>query len=364
MNVALKQYFKLLRTSAVFWSFALTCYAIFRYLGLEEDLKMRGVQLPTSNIEINFGTIILIFIIIGAVLGVLYSTIEFYFEKRVSKRMSMGVALVFENIIAFFSTIIIATIFQIIVSNIFQIDLNIKSGWWIRDHSFWSLIVYIGLASFVYSLLKIATERFGPGVFIKILLGKYKKPLEEKRIFMFLDLKGSTTIAEQLGHLKYSQLLQDCFFDLNSIVLKYNAEIYQYVGDEAVLSWPYSKGITNNNCLNVFFAFQDKLLAKKDYYLKTYGLLPEFKSGLHGGKLMAAEIGFVKKELAYHGDVINTAARIQAECNVHQVNLLLSESLIKDLRLGKHQSSKIIGDILLKGKQQAIKIYTLTAGNI
>lgn len=361
MNTALKQYFKLLRTSVSFWSLALTCYAIFRYLGLEEDLKMRGVILSPSVLDINFGTIILIFILVGAALGMLYSSIEFFFEKRMSKRLSLGVALVLENLIAFIATIIIATIFQIIFSNIFQLDLNIKRGWWIKDHSFWALIVYIGFASFVYSLLKIATERFGPGVFIKILLGKYKKPLEEKRIFMFLDLKGSTTIAEQLGHLKYSQLLQDCFFDLNSIVLKYNAEIYQYVGDEAVLSWSYNKGITNNNCLKVFFAFQDKLYAKKAYYLNTYGLLPEFKSGLHGGKLMAAEIGFVKKELAYHGDVINTAARIQAECNIHQENLLLSESLLKDLRVGKQLTSKMIGDILLKGKQKTIKIYTLTS---
>lgn len=358
MNIALKQYFKLLKGATAFWSFALVCYAIFRYLGLEEDLQMRGVSISTPPLE--FGTLLFIFLIVGGILGIIYSTIEFFFEQKLSKKLSLGLALVLENVIAFCSTIVLATIVQIIISDIFDFKLNVQSGWWVKDHSFWSLIVYIGLASFVYSLLKIASERFGPGVFYKILLGKYRNPLEEKRIFMFLDLKGSTPIAEKLGHFKYSQLLQDCFYDLNSIVLKYNAEIYQYVGDEAVLSWSYEKGVTNNNCLHLFFAFQNKLLSKKDYYMKTYGLLPEFKSGLHGGKLMAAEIGFVKKELAYHGDVINTAARIQAECNVHQVNLLLSESLIKDLRIGKQMSSKVIGDILLKGKRQSIKIYSLS----
>ena len=48
---------------------------------------------------------------------------------------------------------------------------------------------------------------------------------------------------------------------------------------------------------------------------------------------MVAEVGVVKKEVAYHGDVINTSARIQAECNKHKVPILISEELLNDLRL-------------------------------
>ena len=47
---------------------------------------------------------------------------------------------------------------------------------------------------------------------------------------MFLDLVGSTKIAERLGHKTYSRFIRHCFHDLTDIVLRYKAEIYQYVG--------------------------------------------------------------------------------------------------------------------------------------
>lgn len=217
------------------------------------------------------------------------------------------------------------------------------------------------MSSIIFSFIKIAIERFGSGTFFKMLLGHYKNPREEDRIFMFLDLKDSTLIAEQLGHHKYSQFIQDCFYDLNEVVLNYNAEIYQYVGDEAVLSWPYQKGLANNNCISLFFAFEARRKSKKNFYLQKYEIYPEFKAGIHGGPLMVAEVGFIKKELAYHGDVINTSARIQAECNKHNVSLLLSEKIIKDLNIDKLSITKFLGNVSLKGKQNKINIYTINS---
>ncbi|MEO0528051.1 MAG: adenylate/guanylate cyclase domain-containing protein, partial [Bacteroidota bacterium] len=267
--------------------------------------------------------------------------------------------LLFRTSIYFLVTISFFTGALGVLSLFFELNINLKYGWWLWDKRFWALIFYIVLSSFVFSFLKIATERFGKGVFVKVLLGKYKNPREEERIFMFLDLKDSTSIAEKIGHLTYSQFLQDCFYDLNSVVPKYNAEIYQYVGDEAVLSWPYRRGLANNNCIALFYAFEEQKLSRREYYMEKYGIFPKFKAGLHGGRLMAAEVGFVKKELAYHGDVINTSARIQAECNKHNVDLILSEELLKDLRIEHFTASRSLGNVLLKGKRKKIGIYTL-----
>jgi len=63
--------------------------------------------------------------------------------------------------------------------------------------------------------------------------------------------------------------------------------------------------------------------------------------------------------LAYHGDVINTTARIQAECNKYNVTLLLSEILLQDLKIDDLSTSKSLGNILLKGKQEEVKIHTV-----
>ncbi len=162
-----------------------------------------------------------------------------------------------------------------------------------------------------------------------MLLGKYRKQREEERILMFVDLKDSTKIAEQLGHQMYSQFIQDCFRDLNSVLRKHEADIYQYIGDEAVLVWKNKKGFRKNNCVNLYFAFQGKLNNRQEYYIKKYNHIPEFKAGLHCGKLMIAEVGTIKKELAYHGDVINTTSRIQGQCNNYKADLLVSQTLLE-----------------------------------
>ncbi|MGI9549796.1 MAG: adenylate/guanylate cyclase domain-containing protein [Aurantibacter sp.] len=357
MNKSLKQFLRLLWQSVVFWTFAMFCYAIFRFYGMDQEVNFaikKGFEGSSTLAEP-----ILALCSMGFGLGVLYALVDFLFEKYMPKTVSLGLNLLIKMGLYFVVTIFIVTAVVTAASNILSFDIDLKPGWWIGDKRFWSAFFYIIVFSFVFSFVKIATEKFGKGVFLKMLLGKYKNPKEEKRIFMFLDLKDSTTIAEQLGHFKYSQLIQDCFYDLNEVVPKYDAEIYQYVGDEAVLSWPYKKGLANTNCVSLFFAFQQQKLARAEYYSEKYGIVPQFKAGLHGGILMVAEVGIVKKELAYHGDVINTSARIQGECNKNKVPILISEALLKDLRMDNYYSSTYIGAVMLKGKHERINIHTL-----
>lgn len=97
------------------------------------------------------------------------------------------------------------------------------------------------------NFIVLMAKKFGPGHMFQIIMGRYHKPSTENRIFMFLDLKDSTTIAEKLGHIIYSKLLQQCFFDLNKLIPNSRAEIYQYVGDEAVLTWK----IKNSNPISL-----------------------------------------------------------------------------------------------------------------
>ncbi len=336
----------------------MTLFGIFRFYGIEEE---QGIIVdPTFDEALTMGNILPIFALMGLLLGVIYATLEFVFEQFVSKRIGLGIRTLIKLFIYFVLIIIVATLMMELAIILYEIDLDNEVGWWRTDKTFRAMLLFLFLASTVFSFIKISNEKFGKGVFLKMLLGKYKKPSEERRIFMFLDLKSSTTIAESLGHFKYSQLIQDCFYDLNEVVPKFSAEIYQYVGDEAVLSWPYKKGLANNQCVELFFSFQDLLHAKAAYYMEKYGTVPQFKAGLHGGKLMVAEVGVVKKELAFHGDVINTSARIQSECNKYGVSILLSEKLLDDLDRPNEFNKEFLGSVLLKGKQQEVNIYTVT----
>ena len=226
-----------------------------------------------------------------------------------------------------------------------------------------SLIMYWGTACMLALFILQVNEKFGQGVLVNFLLGRYHRPKEDKRIFMFLDLKSSTAHAEKLGHIKYSQLLQDCFFDLTDIVLKYDAKIYQYVGDEVILSWDITVGLSQGNCLKTFFAYDNLLKNKSTYYKLKYGIIPEFKAGVNLGSVTVAEVGEIKKELAFHGDVLNTAARIQGKCNDYKKKLLVSEEIKSSFKDHISYGFEYLGDIILRGKKESVNIYAVNSEN-
>jgi adenylate cyclase len=206
----------------------------------------------------------------------------------------------------------------------------------------------------------------GPGLLKKLITGKYHKPVEEVRIFMFLDLKSSTSIAEQLDNLTYSNFIRSIYFDIGEPVIQTRGEIYQYVGDEVVISWLVNPMVKHPGlCLQCFWKIEEVLNEKRDYYESKYGFAPQFKAGLHYGPVVATMVGYIKRELLYQGDVMNTAARIQQQCNVMNQKLLLSEQLKNLLLLPAGKKFVFLERVKLKGKQQEVGLYTVLddAGN-
>ncbi|TMM57403.1 adenylate/guanylate cyclase domain-containing protein [Maribacter algarum] len=218
-----------------------------------------------------------------------------------------------------------------------------------------AMFVYIVAVDFFMLCLRQVNLFLGKDNLTKLIRGDFYTPREEERIFMFLDLQGSTTHAENLGHITYSKLIQDCFNELG-VVIENEADIYQYVGDEAILTWKLREGLRNQNCIQAYYNFKSKLQKKEKYYMDTYGCMPHFKAGLNSGIVTVTEIGKYKKEIAYHGDTINVAARIQAKCNVLNRELLVSENLVNQLKDTPINFEKM-ESIELKGKEQKVLIH-------
>jgi class 3 adenylate cyclase len=190
-------------------------------------------------------------------------------------------------------------------------------------------------------------------------ISKHKNEMKEvERVFMFLDIVSATTIAEKLGHLKYFELLKDFFDDLADPINTYHGEIYQYVGDEVVISWPLDKGIENGNCLSCFFGIADVIKSLEEKYLHKYQLVPGFKAGIHCGKVITGMVGSFKREVVYTGDVLNTTSRIEGQCNHYGVNLLFSDDLKEKITSLNGWEYKEIGRIKLRGKKADTRLYT------
>jgi adenylate cyclase len=203
-------------------------------------------------------------------------------------------------------------------------------------------------------------DKFGPGNLWKLIKGTYYNPKEELRVFMFLDIKSSTAIAEKLGHKKYYLFLNDFFAEITDPIIDRKGEIYQYVGDEIVISWELEKAIQHMNCLNCFFEIRDKILEKESNFEWKYGIKPEFKAGIHFGPVTAGEIGIIKRDIIFTGDVLNTTSRIQASCNELDTDILLSDNVLSLFDKTDPFIVKALGKITLKGKLNTINISTLS----
>jgi adenylate cyclase len=283
--------------------------------------------------------------------------------KYLSKK-SLGVLMALR---IFFLAVILLIVFLIVslyhyharlFTNVTEYVLLIK--WFFLNNAAFYLFCVGILTSLIINFLKAIHSKVGYEKFLRIISGYYRTPREEDRIFIFIDLISSTKYAELLGHRKYSAFLQACFNELGLLEIKYHAMQYQVIGDEIVLSWPASKSRNFRNAVNFYYEFTDQLNMKKDYFNKEFGTNPKFTASINSGKIMIAEVGTFKSEIAFHGDVLNTAARIQKQCKSYNRRLLVTKNFAEKFREVSfgYQIEWLALDRLL-GKQNPVDIYAI-----
>ena len=211
----------------------------------------------------------------------------------------------------------------------------------------------------VVTFIRQISRMLGQNTLLSYLTGRYHKPVEEERVFMFLDLNASTSIAEKLGHTRYHVFLNEFFYDITPAIIDCKGEIYQYVGDEVVVTWTKERGLQNANCINCYFGVVGAIAKASGRYEKRYGFVPTFKAGYHAGRVTAGLIGDIKRDIVFHGDTVNTAARIRSECNTFKRDLLLSGSLLEQLSISNYLTPENMGRIKLRGKEEEIELYSI-----
>ncbi|MFT4662026.1 MAG: adenylate cyclase [Patiriisocius sp.] len=344
-------YFKRVFKHIVIWTFAFAFFTILREYGqvVKDGLSERLTLLEHIQFQV----------LTGLIAGILFGSYAYVIDRFMSRRFSFGRTVLISSL--GYVVVILSLIFLsfTMVSNLIDTSMgkeDLKQFFESGNHRV--LIIFCFVIGFLIEFVQEIDRKFGPGNLWRMLKGTYYHPIQEERVLMFLDMRSSTTIAEQLGHMKYSRLVQDCFKDI-SVIADHQGQVYQYVGDEAVLTWKGQTAFNNNNCVNAYYAFCDRLEARKEYYISNYGLLPEFKAGMNVGMVMTAEVGEIKREIAFHGDTINTAARIQGKCNELGSDFLASRLVIDRLADDGSIEMNSVGELELKGKNTRVEILAI-----
>ncbi|MEL7006927.1 MAG: adenylate/guanylate cyclase domain-containing protein, partial [Bacteroidota bacterium] len=142
-------------------------------------------------------------------------------------------------------------------------------------------------------------------------------------------------------------------------ILLYKGIIYEYVEDECVVSWPMTNGLKNANCIHSVLELLNVINKNKEQYVNSYGYVPEINAALHCGPIIQAEVGSLKSDIAFYGDVMNVTSRILNKCPELGSQVLISEELFEQLPPSNLFKLKSKGEFKLKGKTDSIDLFSL-----
>jgi len=221
------------RSSLVFslaaWTIATGIYMLVRFYGTAEVMDFS--ESPVAMVAL--------WLISSLLLGFAYFGTDVIGNRPSMRSKSYGYMMVVRGLILIAAVLVgifIARLIALAQGNLAAADLISAYLDRVTHKTTVAALVFVAVSSSVITFIRQMVERSGAKVIRNLISGKYHRPREETRIFLFLDLRSSTTMAEKLGHVLYSRLIQDCFRDLTECAIAHEVEIYQYVGDEAVLT--------------------------------------------------------------------------------------------------------------------------------
>lgn len=250
--------------------------------------------------------------------------------------------------------IVVSTVAIVLEAVVF--DHRIGKSWLVGDYPK-ILGLSFGLAILIGAIHEL-TRLIGGRVLFNVILGRYRRPTREQRVLLFLDLAGSTTLAEQMGELRVQELLTRFFFDIDQAILTHGGEVHAYVGDEVIVTWRVGKAPDNRH-VDCFFAIQDRIAELADRYRREFGLVPDFRAGLHAGPVVISECGDSRRQVAYFGDTVNVAARLQAHCKEAGRELLISGDLLRLMKPVRGLIVEALGPTQLRGRAAPIEVFAV-----
>jgi adenylate cyclase len=215
-------------------------------------------------------------------------------------------------------------------------------------------------AAFVFVFILDVNSLLGQNALLNFITGRYYAPRVESRVFLLIDMEGSTGLAERLGPLAFHRLVKCFVDDLTQPIVAARGEIHRYIGDELIATWKLDEGTTEGRCITACFGAIERLARRAPDYGREFGAAVTVRAGLHCGPLVAGEMGSVKREIVFLGDTVNTAARIQDLCRETGDRVLASADLIDRLELPRGIAKRSLGDLRLRGKGEDLALYALT----
>jgi class 3 adenylate cyclase len=274
------------------------------------------------------------------------------------RRLSVAAELVVRSLVMTAVIVIVGVLLQVVL----YAD-SLAPRWFAADWFITTLpwVIVIGLAiSVVVGAITETVRLIGGPMLASITLGTYHRPVREQLIVMFLDIAGSTRLAEERGELFVHDLITRFFFDIDGPIASHGGAVHSYVGDEVIVTWPLTADAARNaRCLQCVVAIESRMASLAADYMRAFNVVPRFRAGLHCGPVIVSECGSAKRQLAFFGDTMNVAARLCEYCKVIDRHFVISGDLLRRLVISGEMRVSDGQSIALRGRQERIEVHAI-----
>ncbi len=219
------------------------------------------------------------------------------------------------------------------------------------------------LVTFFLLLLQQLRMLVGASTLRNIVLGRYHRAREEERFFLFVDIVGSTPLAERLGPVAANRFLNRVFQLASDPVDDHHGEVYQYVGDEMVITWKAAEGRIAARPLACYFAIEQALDAAEAEFTKEFGARPRLRAALHAGSVITGEVGGSRRAIVFHGDVMNTTSRLENATRDLGRPFLVSEDAMSRMDGKEAYRAEDLGPQPMRGRVAPLRVYAVEPGS-
>ncbi len=178
---------------------------------------------------------------------------------------------------------------------------------------------------------------------------------------LFSDIRGFTTMSETTEPEKIVEMLNVHFKVMADIILKHNGTIDKYIGDAIMAFWG-APVKSESHAEDAVLAGKEMMegLKEVNQILKEKGFSHEIHIGIgiNTGMATIGNIGSDKKmNYTVVGDAVNLSSRLESITKEYKTPLLFSEYTYNKIK--DKIDCKLIGNVTVKGREQAVDIYTI-----
>jgi adenylate cyclase len=222
-------------------------------------------------------------------------------------------------------------------------------------------VIFSSAAAFAVNFVMQVSNLLGPRTLINFFTGRYHEPRQENRFVLFVDIAGSTGLAERLGGIGIHRFLDRTFRLLNGPVIDYQGEILGYVGDELIVTWPEKAGAVDARPFRCFVAMREALERASPRLVQEFGAAPKIRGSLNFGPVIVGEIGDIKRAIVFNGDTMNTAARLEELSRTVDGGFIAARAAIDRFDAAAPADLRDLGVMPIRGRADTIAVMGLAA---